>query len=528
MQEQLILPAILTPDRRQKRLVRIVALLVPVPFIAIIPFGQVQLPQVDSYIPVVDTVMLINESIAATLLLAQFSITRSPSMLALAGGFLLTAFLVIPHALTFPGAFAPDGLLGAGLQTTPWLNEFWFLGLPSAVIAYVQLKSARPISRGAIRLAVLTTATVVFALTCALLWLTTHGAELLPPIMSDPVHPQLSWHFLPLIVSSLIAMALLWSRRQSSLDLWLLVVLEAWMLNALMFNKFVVRFSLFWYCGRAFSALTVSAILCFLLSETTKVYWRLARSHAMLERERHNRLMSLEAAAASISHEMKQPLTAITANAAAAMHLLALVPPDLDEARAALSDLIDDGHRASQVLDNLRVLFGKADREQASVDLSEAALRALRALRGELADHGIAVSADLASELPPVAGHRGQLQEVITNLLYNAMEAMTAVQADRRMLKVRTKLDGGNAIVVEVQDSGPGIDRDHLDRIFDAFVTTKPHGTGLGLAICRMIVERHGGQLSAVSDGKNGALFQIVLPSAPGSRTTPLASIPLT
>ena len=94
------------------------------------------------------------------------------------------------------------------------------------------------------------------------------------------------------------------------------------------------------------------------------------------------------------------------------------------------------------------------------------------------------------------------------------MEAMTTVQAGRRMLKVRTKLDGGNAIVVEVQDSGPGIDQ-HLDRIFDAFVTTKPHGTGLGLAICRMIVERHGGQLSAVSDGKNGALFQIVLPSAP-------------
>ena len=112
MQEQVIFPAILTPDRRQKRLTLIVALLVPVPFIAIIPFGQVQLPRVDAYIPVVDTVMLINESIAATLLLAQFSITRSPSMLALAGGFLLTAFLVIPHALTFPGAFAPDGLLG--------------------------------------------------------------------------------------------------------------------------------------------------------------------------------------------------------------------------------------------------------------------------------------------------------------------------------------------------------------------------------------------------------------------------------
>jgi signal transduction histidine kinase len=404
MQEQQILPAILTPDRRQKRLTLLVALLVPVPFIAIIPFGQIQLPRVDSYIPVVDTVMLINDCIAATLLLAQFSITRSPSLLALAGGFLLTAFLVIPHALTFPGAFAPDGLLGAGLQTTPWLNEFWFLGLPFAVIVYVHLKNSRPIPRSAIGFAVLTTVTAVFALTWALLWLTTDGIELLPPIMSDPVHPQLTWHFLPLIVLSLIAMALLWSRRQSSLDLWLLVVLEAWMLNALMFNKFVIRFSLFWYCGRVFSAMTVSAVLFFLLSETTKVYWRLAHSHAMLERERSNRLMSLEAAAASISHEMKQPLTALAANGAAAMHLLGLVSPDLDEARAALSDVIDDGHRASQVLDNLRVLFGKADRERGSVDLSAAALGALRALKGELTDHGIAASAELASELPPVVG----------------------------------------------------------------------------------------------------------------------------
>jgi signal transduction histidine kinase len=107
------------------------------------------------------------------------------------------------------------------------------------------------------------------------------------------------------------------------------------------------------------------------------------------------------------------------------------------------------------------------------------------------------------------------------------MEAMTTVQPDRRVLTVRRKLDGGNAIVVEVQDSGPGIDPKHLDRISDAFVTTKPHGTGLGLAICRMIVERHGGQLSAASDGKNGAIFQIVLPPEPKARKTQSARHPV-
>src|SRR6516165_7087977 len=160
MEEQLILPAILTPDRNQKRVALIAALLVPLPFIAIIPFGQIELPRVDSYIPVVDTVMLLTDSLAATLLFAQFSLVRSPSLLALASGFLLTAFLVVPHALTFPGAFAPGGLLGAGLQTTPWLNEFWFLGLPLAVIAYVLLKridGAKPIPRRAVPFSIFTT-----------------------------------------------------------------------------------------------------------------------------------------------------------------------------------------------------------------------------------------------------------------------------------------------------------------------------------------------------------------------------------
>src|SRR5262249_51572873 len=160
-----------------------------------------------------------------------------------------------------------------------------------------------------------------------------------PNIMSDAIRPQLNWHFLPIVVLSGIAMALLWRRRNASLDLWLLVMLEAWMLNALMFNRFVVRFSVFWYSGRIFAALAASIVLLFLLYETTIVYWRLALSHGALERERHNKLMSLEAAAASISHELKQPLTAITANGAAALRLLELAPPDLEEARAALNDV---------------------------------------------------------------------------------------------------------------------------------------------------------------------------------------------
>jgi signal transduction histidine kinase len=270
-------------------------------------------------------------------------------------------------------------------------------------------------------------------------------------------------------------------------------------------------------------------VLAALFAERRDSEARLARSNMMLERERSNKLMSLEATAASISHEMKQPLTAITANGVSALRFLEQSPSDLDEVRSALSDIVSDGYRVSGVLDNIRSLFSRAGQKQEPIDVNEAARAALRPLRGELSDHGVTVRVALAPELPPVMGHGGQLEEVVTNLLHNAIEAMDGVDVERRVLSLRTRLDRWNAIVVEVEDSGPGIDPKHLDSMFDAFVTTKPQGTGLGLAICRMIIERLGGQLSAASDGKSGARFQIMIPtiSTQGGQS-PEAACPLT
>jgi signal transduction histidine kinase len=123
--------------------------------------------------------------------------------------------------------------------------------------------------------------------------------------------------------------------------------------------------------------------------------------------------------------------------------------------------------------------------------------------------------------IPRKSGHKGQLEEVLLNLIHNAIEAMTATTADRRALQVRTKVDGEKALVVEIEDSGPGFNPEHAERIFDPFVTTKAHGGGSGLAICRTIIERHEGQLSAVSDGRNGALFRIHLPISARSQAPP-------
>jgi signal transduction histidine kinase len=238
---------------------------------------------------------------------------------------------------------------------------------------------------------------------------------------------------------------------------------------------------------------------------------RLVQSNMLLERERDNKLMNLEAITASISHELKQPLTAIVTNAGAAVRWLARTPPDHDEVRAALARIVDDGRRAGEVIDGIRALFRKGREGQGQIDVNEIVDGVLRSLAAELKDRGVEHRTELA-QLPLVDGHRGQLQEVIFNLVQNAIEAMATVNERSRILRVRTEPHGGDAVAVVVEDSGPGIAPAQLDGIFSAFVTTKPHGMGLGLAICRLIVEPHGGELTASSDGRTGASFQFVLP----------------
>ena len=194
------------------------------------------------------------------------------------------------------------------------------------------------------------------------------------------------------------------------------------------------------------------------------------------------------------------------------MRCLRHVPPNLKEARLALENMVKCSLLAGQVFDNIRALFGKSNQSHLPVNLNELTLSVLQMLRDELKDHCIATHTALSSELPLVAGHWGQLQEVFVNLIRNAIEAMATVNDDR-VLQVRAERYGSDAVVVMVEDSGPGIHPQQLDSIFDAFVTTKPDGMGLGLAICRMIVERHGGQLSALPAHPRGSIFRFVLPT---------------
>ncbi|HET8668231.1 MAG TPA: ATP-binding protein [Terriglobales bacterium] len=257
-----------------------------------------------------------------------------------------------------------------------------------------------------------------------------------------------------------------------------------------------------------------TAVLAALFAERRESEARLARSNTFLQRERDNKLLNAQSIVAAIAHEVRQPLTRITTGGNAARRFFKMVPPQQDKAQTALEGIVNAGHRTSEIIDGFRALFAKSDQSQQLVDINEITRAVLETLSNEFTDHHIEYRAEMTSELPQVHGNRSQLQEVVSNLIVNAIEAMETTPSRDRVLRVRTELCDDKAVAVVVQDSGPGIDEGKLGSIFTPFVTTKGHGKGLGLAISRMIVEHHGGKLTASSQYKGGASFQCILPVA--------------
>jgi signal transduction histidine kinase len=506
---------------RQRRVVLVAAALLMTAFAATAPFASTRLLRLDAFIPTVESIILVNDLITSILLFAQYSITPSRAMLALAGGYLFTALTIIPHLLTFPGAFAQTGLLPISLQSAPWIYYFWHIGFPACILAYVCLRQAD--SPNALRASptskIVWCGATVFAVVCGLTWLATAGVRFLPSILVDDIHTVLSNlvlinSFNLLVVAT--ALATLWIYRSSVLDYWLILVLLAMVSELVLSNTLnSERFSLGYYAGRAFSLLTSIFVLGLLIRGMIRLNARVAHANTLLERERRNKLMNVEAATAAIAHEIKQPLTAVVGNAQAGLAMLGKASPDLREIEEILKDIAADGLRTSDALDGIRSLFRSVNQTRELIDINEMVLDVLHAMRGELTDHGIVARPELTSDMPRIHGNRGQLQQVVFNLVHNAVEAMQTTTDRGRMLRLTTKLGDRDTIVIAVQDSGPGIDPNRLDEMFDAFATTKSQGMGLGLAICRLFIERHGGQLSAHSDGRNGALFEVVLPLKP-------------
>ena len=224
-----------------------------------------------------------------------------------------------------------------------------------------------------------------------------------------------------------------------------------------------------------------------------------------------NRVTTMGQLAASITHEINQPLAAVVNNANACLRWLAA--QNLEEARRSAELVIADGHRASDIVSGIRALFKKATPLQNSaVDVNEAILEVISLTHGEVVKNGVTVQTQLAEGLPLIQGDRVQLQQVILNLIINAVEAMSGVSEGSRELLISSGKDASGGVFVAVQDSGPGLNPDGFDRLFDAFYTTKTGGMGMGLTVCRSIVEQHGGFIRAPRKAGPGATIQFTLP----------------
>jgi len=233
-----------------------------------------------------------------------------------------------------------------------------------------------------------------------------------------------------------------------------------------------------------------------------------------------NRVATAGELSASIAHEVNQPLAAMVTNANAGLRFLMRATPDIDSTRAALERVVKDGHRAGDVIKSMRAMFKKEDEEDRPwLDINEVVRDVLVLLRGELQAQGIVVRDDLARQLPLVQGHKGQLQQVILNLVRNAADAMSQISDRARVLRLSSEREPPSGVLVSIEDSGTGIDPQHVDRLFEAFFTTKSNGMGMGLAICRSIVEAHSGRLWATSDLNYGAVFHIALPAGEPAST---------
>jgi PAS domain S-box-containing protein len=231
------------------------------------------------------------------------------------------------------------------------------------------------------------------------------------------------------------------------------------------------------------------------------------------ELARVSRQTTIGAMAASIAHEINQPLSALVTNGGICLRLLAKPDSDLDEVREVLKHIIDDGHRASHIIASIRAMFGKDHRERSPVSIRDLICEVLALVQGELESQRVSLQVELHPELPRVMADRVQLQQVFLNLIMNAIEAMGSMENRERLLLLKSEFHRADDVLIMVEDSGPGINPKDMDRIFDTFFTTKSHGMGLGLSICKSIIESHGGRLWASARMPHGSIFYVQLPS---------------
>ena len=522
-----VLLSALPAPRGQRRAALAVSLLMVLMFVATAPFARLPWLNLPIFIPIQKTLMFATDLITAALLFGQYSIAQRLPLNILAAGYLFTALITIPHTLTFPGVFSEHGLLSSGPQSAAWLYIAWHGALPLATIAFA-LSSRREVADseplGAVTASIWLAVIAAVSAVCAVTLLVTAGHSWLPPLVEAgrfTTTSRIAVGVLLLLPASALMMLV---RRPSVLDLWLMVVMFAW-LCTITVGAFLSggRFDIGWYVGLALDALMSTVVLLVLLHETIALYARQFHAAAIERRERERRINEMEAVLVHLSrvselgqhisalaHEVNQPLTAILNYAAAGMQFAETAPGQL---KPLLQRLNEQAVRATDIVRNLRDFVAQHESEKHVEKIHELLQRAVRLAfaAGTERTPMMKIQCSPATSLAFI--DRVQIEQVVFNLVRNAIEAMA--DSPQPILTLATNSSSQGMIEVTVADTGPGLPPEVRERLFEPFVTTKPGGLGIGLSICRVIIEAHGGRLTADANAEGGTIFRFTIPSAP-------------
>jgi signal transduction histidine kinase len=527
--------AALPADRGARRLALAAVLVSVAVFLAAAPYAKVPLPPVPAFIPIYQSALVLCDIITAVLLFTQFGILGSRALLVLASGYLFSALMAVAHALSFPGLFAPGGLLGAGPQTTAWIYFLWHGGFPLLVTAYAVLKddgAQRPAARdtsAALRYIGMAIVATILAV-AALVLLATNGHDVLPAIMqgnrdapTKVLVAAATW------ILSLTALVTVWRRRPHSVvDIWLLVTMCAWLFDialAAVLNG--ARFDLGFYAGRVYGLLASSFVLIVLLTESSLLHGRLLEAHRreraerQLVQQKSNELVAankeLDAFSYSVSHDLRAPLRAVDGYA---RMLEEDYGTQLDaEGRRLIGVVRASSAKMARLIEDL-LLFARAGREAmrvAPVSLTPLVREVAEELNAQV-EHRIEFA---IGDLGSVQGDPVLLRQVFLNLLSNAMkfsrDRNPAIVEVGRVADADAGADAPASYFVK--DNGVGFDMKYYARLFSVFQrlhsAAEFPGTGVGLAIVNRIVARHGGRVWAEAAPEQGATFHFTLRAAP-------------
>jgi|SRR5579862_394717 len=515
----------LTADRYDTRLAAGVVILSAIVFACAVPFARAQLAPIFAFIPVYEAALVITDLFTAALLFGQFSLLKSRGLAILASGYLFTASVAIAHLLSFPGAFSPTGLLGAGPQTTAWLYMFWHAGFPLLVCAY-SLTDRLPQAEDALpNVAVTTGVVAAIALVGAgvVTLVATAGHDVLPAVMQGNRYtPAMIIVVSTVWMMSAVALLLLWRRRpRTVLDLWLMVVMCAWIFDiALSAVLNAGRYDVGFYAGRIYGFGASSFVLLVLLLQSGALYERLVSTHRALtqrsaELEAANK--ELDAFTYSVSHDLRAPLRAADGYASMLEEDYA---DKLDaEGKRLIGVVRTSSQKMGQLIDELLAFsrLGRTEVKTRSIAMDPLVRQVIEDLSSEM--QGRAIEFTVAS-LGYAKADPELLKHVIANLVSNAIK----FTRDKDPARVEIGCSIGNvpeSVVFYVKDNGAGFEMKYYDKLFGVFqrlhTASEYPGTGVGLAIVQRVIHRHGGKVWAEGAPGEGATFYFTLSRAVAS-----------